>query len=47
MIEREGLASTAEIGPESLARRLEAVAVELGCQVIEPTQYGAWVTQPA
>jgi ubiquinone/menaquinone biosynthesis C-methylase UbiE len=31
---------------DSLAAKLEAVVVELGCQIMAPTQFGAWARKP-
>jgi len=46
VIEREGLGLAKDIGIDSLALRLESESVELGCQLMGPTQYGAWVIKP-
>ena len=43
---RSGLVSEAELELDTLALRLESEAVSLGCQLIGPTQYGAWVRKP-
>jgi SAM-dependent methyltransferase len=41
-----GLATEAELEIDTLAARLEAEAVSIGCQLIGPIQYGAWVRKP-
>ena len=43
-IEQYGLARSDELQIDSLASRLEAEAVSLGCQLAGPVQVGAWVT---
>jgi hypothetical protein len=45
VIEREGLGVAKEIDVDSLALRLELESIELGCQLMGPIQYGAWVTK--
>ena len=41
-----GLATKTELEVETLAARLEAEGVGIGCQLIGPIQYGAWVRKP-
>jgi SAM-dependent methyltransferase len=41
-----GLVAETEIELETLSMRLESEAVSLGCQLIGPIQYGAWVRKP-
>lgn len=45
-IEQFGLATAEEIQIDTLASRLEQEAIELGAQLIGPTQFGAWVVKP-
>lgn len=45
-IEQYGLATADELQIETLATRLEAEAVSLGCQLAGPLQVGAWVLLP-
>lgn len=44
VIEKHSIASASDIQIDTLAERLEAEAITLGCQLIGPTQYGAWIT---
>jgi ubiquinone/menaquinone biosynthesis C-methylase UbiE len=41
-----GLVSETELELDTLAARLESEGVSLGCQLIGPAQYGAWVRKP-
>ena len=43
---QSGLAREAELDVDTLAARLEAEGVRLGCQLLGPTQFGAWVWKP-
>jgi ubiquinone/menaquinone biosynthesis C-methylase UbiE len=46
ILERAGLTTADELQVDTLAARLEAEAVGLGCQVMAAIQFGAWATRP-
>jgi len=46
LLEKLGLATEEELQVGTLAARLEAEVVSRGCQLIGPTQFGAWVRKP-
>jgi hypothetical protein len=42
VLERENIVDASDVDIDSLAERLEAESMALGCEVITPTQFGAW-----